>query len=54
MIASINEFELTLTSRQVLTLCIFKIALRENDKKGKYLLKKLEVREGLDAALKHF
>jgi putative ribosome biogenesis GTPase RsgA len=48
-------FELMLTSRQVLTLCIFKIALKESDKKLKYLLKKLEVnieKEGLDAALK--
>jgi hypothetical protein len=45
-----------LTSRQVLTLCIFKIALRESDKNGKYVLKKLEVyieKEGLDAALQH-
>ena len=45
-----------LTSRQVLTLCIFKIALRESDKHGKYVLNKLEVyieKEGLDAALKH-
>jgi hypothetical protein len=43
-----------LTSRQVLTLCIFKIALRKSDKKKwKYVLKKLEVnieKKGLDAA----
>ena len=56
VIASINEFELMLTSRQVLTWCIFKIALRESDENWKYLYKKLKVnieKEGLDAALTH-
>ena len=41
-----------LTSRQVLTLCIFKIALRDSAKKWKYVLEELEVNieiEGLDA-----
>ena len=57
MITSINEFELMLTSRQVLTLCIFKIALRDSAKKWKYVLEELEVNiknVGLDAAFKQF
>ena len=45
-----------LTSRQVLTLCIFKIALSERQQKCKCAIKEFEVnieKEGLDAALKH-
>ena len=53
-ITSINEFELMLTSRQVLTLCIFQIGSGgENQKSAVDELKDNIEKEGLDAVLKH-
>ena len=55
MVTSINEFELMLTSRQILTLCIFQIA--SSDENWKSALGKLKDnidKEGIATALKQF